>query len=185
MCKVSVIMPVYNKEKYVERAIQSVLNQTYKMLELIIINDGSTDNSLIKCKRFEDERIIIIDSENYGVSHARNLGIARATGTFITFLDADDYLDVYYLEQLLDEKSQMVISGLCAVQENLVIIEKCVPDREGIVWLKEILPSFYQEQYKTGIYGFVAGKLIKTSIIQENKIYFNENIRLAEDYDFF
>lgn len=185
MCKVSIIMPVYNKEKYVERAIESVLKQTYKDIELIIVNDGSTDNSLNKCKKFVDERIKIVNSKNYGVSHARNLGIDRASGDFITFLDADDYLDICYLEELLDERSQMIISGLCDVQKDMSIIGRRLPKHEGNISINKVLPSFYKEECKTGIYGFIAGKIVRASIIRENKIYFDESICLAEDYDFF
>lgn len=185
MCKISIIMPVYNKEKYVEKAVESVLNQTYKNFELIIINDGSTDNSTEKCKKYIDDRIVIIDTPNYGVSHARNVGIAVAKGDYITFLDGDDYLGANYLEELFDPSCQMVISGLCDVEKNALITQKRLPIYKGKKNIEQILPGFYEEECKTGIYGFVAGKIIKTSVIHNNKICFDEGINLAEDYDFF
>ena len=90
--KVSVIIPVYNKEKYIKRCLESVLNQTYSNLEIVIIDDASTDNSMNIVNGIEDERIKIISlSENRGVSIARNKGIEIATGKYICFLDADDY----------------------------------------------------------------------------------------------
>ena len=87
---ISVIIPLYNKEHFIRKTIQSVLNQSYTDYELIIINDGSTDNSLAVAKTFCDPRINIIDKKNGGVSSARNLGISVAKGEYISFLDADD-----------------------------------------------------------------------------------------------
>lgn len=86
----SVVIPVYNKSKYIERTINSVLNQTFKEFELILVDDGSTDNSLDIIKSFNDDRIVLIEQENGGPSKARNTGIKSAKGKFITFLDADD-----------------------------------------------------------------------------------------------
>ena len=78
MCKISIIMPVYNKEKYIKKAIESILNQTFKDWEMLIIDDGSTDDSLAVCRIFEDPRIHVISTENGGVSHARNIGVDKA-----------------------------------------------------------------------------------------------------------
>lgn len=90
--KVSVIIPIYNKEKYIEKCLESVLNQTYSNLEIIVVDDASTDSSLEIVKKISDERIKIIAlAENKGVSNARNEGIDLATGDYICFLDADDY----------------------------------------------------------------------------------------------
>ena len=97
--KISVIIPVYNKEKYVTRTIESVLNQTYKNLEIIIINDASTDNSKEICESFKDDRIIMINNpKNLGAGATRNLGLSKVTGDFISFVDADDYICEDYYE---------------------------------------------------------------------------------------
>ena len=80
MSKVSIIIPVYNVEKYLDKCLKSVLNQTYKNIEIIVINDGSTDNSLKICKKYKDKRIVLIDKENGGVSSARNKGLELASG---------------------------------------------------------------------------------------------------------
>ena len=87
-------MPVYNKEKYLNKSIESILNQTYKNFELIIVNDGSTDRSSQICYKFgqEDTRIKIIDIKNKGVSNARNIGLKNARGEYVQFIDADDYI---------------------------------------------------------------------------------------------
>ena len=93
--KISVIVPVYNAEKYLSDCIDSILNQTLKEIELILINDGSTDNSLQICreKASKDSRVKIINKKNEGQGYARNIGIDRAKGEFITFVDSDDYID--------------------------------------------------------------------------------------------
>lgn len=100
--KISVLVPVYNSEKYLVKCIGSILNQTYKNIELIIINDGSNDKSydIIEEYKNKDSRIIVIHTENKGVSHARNVALDNAKGNFITFVDSDDYIDEDYLDIL-------------------------------------------------------------------------------------
>lgn len=94
----SIVVPLYNKEKTITRTIQSVLDQSYSNFEIIIVNDGSTDDSLKIAHTFTDQRIKIIDKPNRGVSSARNCGIDHADGDMIAFLDADDYWDEKYLQ---------------------------------------------------------------------------------------
>lgn len=98
--KISVIIPVYNTEKFVEEAIRSIMNQTLRDIEIIIINDGSTDNSLSVIERLavEDERINVYSQNNQGVSISRNIGIEKATGKYLYFMDSDDYLESEALE---------------------------------------------------------------------------------------
>jgi len=93
--KISVIIPIYNSEKYLNRCLNSIINQTYTDLEIILVDDGSTDNSLNICKQYGkiDKRIKIIHQENAGASVARNKGIENSTGNFISFIDSDDYVD--------------------------------------------------------------------------------------------
>jgi len=95
---VSIIMPAYNAEKYIEEAIESVMQQSYVDWELIVVNDGSTDNTLSLIESFDDKRIILLNQENAGVSTARNVGLCQAKGEYITFLDADDVLPQESLE---------------------------------------------------------------------------------------
>lgn len=101
--KVSVIVPLYNAEPFLSRCIQSVLSQTWKAFELILVDDGSTDGSGAVCRKAQeqDARIVCLRQENKGVSAARNQGIDAARGEFVTFLDADDWLDPHYLERML------------------------------------------------------------------------------------
>ena len=99
---VSIILPIYNAEKYLERCLESIITQTYANIEIILINDGSTDNSIniIKEYAIKDSRIIIIDKENEGVSVARNIGILKARGKYICFVDADDYIEKSMIEKM-------------------------------------------------------------------------------------
>ena len=102
MEKISIIVPVYNVEKYLEKCLKSIISQTYKNLEIIVVNDGSIDNSLEICKKFEkiDKRIKVIDKENGGLSDARNAGLKIATGDYIGFVDSDDYISEDMFETL-------------------------------------------------------------------------------------
>ena len=100
--KITVIVPVYNVENYLEKCLDSLINQTYKNLEIIVINDGSTDNSGEICQEYaqKDNRIVYIEKENGGQAEARNIGLDRMTGTYVTFVDSDDWVEVDYVETL-------------------------------------------------------------------------------------
>ena len=93
--KISVIVPAYNMEKYIERCLDSLIGQTYHNLEIIVVDDGSNDQTGILCDRYakKDPRILVVHQENQGVSQARNVGLSRATGDYIGFMDSDDYID--------------------------------------------------------------------------------------------
>lgn len=185
MCKISIIMPVYNKEKYIKKAIESILAQTFQDWELIIVDDGSSDSSYSISKTYGDKRILVHHQENGGVSRARNTGLDLARGEYITFIDADDYIADDYLEKMYRPKADMIISGLTKVNHEGKTVLKVLPVLNGNKSLKEVASGFYQEQVKTGIYGYVAGKLIRRNVIEKNCIRFDETIRLAEDYDFY
>ena len=91
---VSIIVPIYNTEKYLRKCVDSILKQTYENLEVILVNDGSPDNSLEICREYErlDSRVKVINKKNGGLSSARNAGLEICTGKYITFVDSDDYL---------------------------------------------------------------------------------------------
>ena len=101
--KVSIIVPVYNAEKYLEKCLDSIINQTYKNLEILCVNDGSTDNSLSILTKYtkKDKRIIIETIPNSGVSKARNIAISKATGNYIMFVDSDDYVELSMVEKMI------------------------------------------------------------------------------------
>ncbi len=101
--KISVIVPIYNVEKYLNRCIDSIVNQTYRNLEIILVDDGSPDNCPLMCDKWKkkDSRIKVIHKENGGLSDARNAGIKTATGSFISFIDSDDYIDIHMYDHMM------------------------------------------------------------------------------------
>lgn len=123
---ISIIMPVYNVEHYLQDSIRSVFNQTYLNFEFIIIDDGSTDNSLLKIKEmistYHVDNVRVIQTENRGLSAARNLGIKEAIGEYIFFLDSDDFLEIYFLERMIhyitNQKSDVLIFNYRNVDES-------------------------------------------------------------------
>ena len=100
---VSIILPVYNAQNHLARCIGSILDQTYKNIELIILYDGSKDHSLPVCEEFraKDSRIVLVDKENSGVSDTRNLGLKLAGGEYVQFVDSDDYIDPDFTQLLV------------------------------------------------------------------------------------
>lgn len=126
---ISVIVPVYNSEKYIAECIDSILFQTYKNIEIILVNDGSKDNSLDVCKQYQSQyhNIITIDKKNGGASSARNVGIDNANGDFIMFVDSDDYIAPNMLETLYDYYTQtsadIIGSQLSKVTNQKVLLK--------------------------------------------------------------
>ncbi len=130
---VSIVVPVYNNEKYIKKCIQSIINQSYHNLQIIIVNDGSTDDSgcIINEYAADDTRITLINQENSGVSAARNIGILKAEGEYLTFIDGDDYVSVDYIENLVacavENSADMVITGITMVNTDESVIKEIVP----------------------------------------------------------
>ena len=128
--KISVIIPIYNVEAYLNKCLQSIADQTYSNLEIILINDGSPDGCDKLCKEWEqkDSRIIYIKKENGGVCSARNLGLDKATGNYIAFVDADDYISPLMYEKLytlmVDNKADLVICGRTRILEGRTVTYK-------------------------------------------------------------
>ena len=120
--KVSIIVPVYNAEDTIEKCVKSILNQTYKDIELLIINDGSKDKSLKILNNLskKDNRIVVIDKQNEGVSKTRNLGIEKSSGDYIMFIDNDDYIEKDYIESFIKiaEDNDIVVGGYKRIDEN-------------------------------------------------------------------
>lgn len=116
----SIIIPLYNKENHIEQTLKSVMSQTFNDFEIVIINDGSTDNSVLKVKQFEDDRIKLFSKENGGASSARNLGLEKASGSLIAFLDADDIWEDNHLSELHRLTVDFPECGLYASRYNTV-----------------------------------------------------------------
>lgn len=194
--KFSIIMPIYNADRYLERAIVSVLNQTYPNWELLCIDDGSEDMSLSICQKFGevDKRVRIFSKENSGVSDSRNIGIDNATGEKIIFLDADDYLDPRILEVFskYSSNTSLLIANFYLIYENRMIpgreitYDLLMGQKENNNLIKFIIS---QSQWrKSDWYGncrTVWGKCFTTDIIRENGIRFNQELKVGEDMLFF
>lgn len=180
--KVSIIIPVYNTEKYLRDCLNSVLNQTYNNLEIILINDGSTDSSLKICKEYskKDNRIIVIDKKNTGVSNSRNRGIEISSGTYITFLDSDDYLEQDAIEIMVKTIQKENVN---AVRTNFLI------DGKKSKINSELLKKYTKSEFKELIYHILNADisaymwlfLIEKEIIDKNYLRLNENLIMMED----
>lgn len=191
MPKISIIIPIYNKKAYINKCLDSILDQIYENFEVILINDGSTDGSAEICNDYKerDERIKVIHIEKSGVSNARNIGLDVAKGEYIQFVDSDDYLHKEMLSEeikiIKEHNPDITISGISKVNHKEELIREVLPRLKGIKNRTEMLEDFAREQFETGIYGCISNKLIKRSIIENVSLRFNNKINLAEDLDFY
>ena len=181
MSKISVIIPVYNVEEYLSECIGSVLNQTYKDLQIICINDGSTDNSLkiLNDYAVKDSRIVLVSQENQGVSTARNKGINVAEGEYITFLDPDDWFEPELIEFALKaiNNSHSDIAIFCP---NYLKNNKKEINKEQLEYLSEAKEKRYKH-YRNNLVNYSWDKLYRTDFIKKNNIKFCEQIDQTED----
>lgn len=184
---VSVIVPVYNGEKYLNECIESIRNQSLKNIEIICVNDGSKDHSLeiLKNHANEDSRIKVIDKENSGVSRTRQMGLDNAHGEYVAFVDADDKIDsvAYEVSYNIVKKENSDI--ICFGWENFTdtnkdIIRNNHSPKEKIFNISVDKNAWKKaKRQRESIY--IWNKLYKRSLIQENKISFNYNLKIAED----
>ncbi len=184
---ISVVIPVYNSEKYLKECLKSVVLNTYANLEVILIDDGSSDNSSKICDEISqlDKRIIVIHQNNKGVSYARNRGIDLARGKYIAFIDSDDTVSVDYFEKLLksleDRGGDLSICSVSHVQGSET---KCDTLRNMVVDFEKIdddtKRNFLVLNEKYYLYGPV-NKLYKTEIIKKNKLGFPADTSYGED----
>lgn len=180
MVKVSIIVPVYNVERYIRKCIDSILTQTFHNFELLLINDGSNDESGVICEEYavKDNRIKVFHKKNGGVSSARNLGIEKASGQWITFIDADDWIDKETLEKCLEASNdeELVRFGMKYVfEDNSYVVDVRLND----TWdYADFFSKVFSRQTALG----VCGGLYLRSIFLTNKISFNSNYTLGEDW---
>ena len=187
MVKVSIIVPIYNLEKKLERCLCSLKEQTYHNLQVILIDDGSNDRSLEICKRFEEEdkRFQVLHHQNRGVSYTRNRGIECATGKYIMFVDGDDICLGDMVENYVKVAEQyctdVVIGAIKIIEPDGSYLIK-YPKIEG-----EIPQNIFWEHVcmdESGIYGYVPNKMYRLSLIRDNQIQFDEKITAQEDFAF-
>lgn len=190
--KISVIIPVYNREKYIAECIDSVINQTYSNLEIICVDDKSTDSSLEVLNEYalKDNRIKIVAlNENGGVSNARNKGIENSTGDFLAFIDSDDTIDNNMFSEMIkaqqDTDVDIILSDLSMVSGGKIQNMKISIDPERVYYKSEIrnciLPRFtYDGSDNLGLFAF-STKLYKKTTIVDNGILFDTDIAYEED----
>jgi len=183
---ISVIVPLYNKEPFVERCLDSVLSQTYGDFELLVIDDGSTDGSRKRVLEREDPRIRLIAKPNGGVSSARNLGMREAKGEYVAFLDADDAWYAGHLEVLVQGADRypdaaILSNTLVYHWSQYEVPESEAPDLSAVSWQEEhYLHSLSQGKFPIHI----GSILFRHALLKEKKIIFCESMRLAEDVNF-
>lgn len=180
--KVSIIVPIYNAEKFLDKCIQSIINQTYSNLEIILVNDGSTDKSLEICNKYKgiDRRIIVINKNNGGVSSARNKGLELASGNYIGFVDSDDFISEYMYEKMvkamIQNNADVVECGYFTCDSNYKNIER-----------HELTDSIINGEYQCS-YMYLSNK--NTTNYNVNKLYKKSlfdglrypNLKFSEDF---
>ena len=188
---ISIIVPIYNVEKYLRQCLDSIQDQSYQNFECLLINDGSPDNSADICKEYvsKDPRFRYIEKENGGVSSARNLGIECSVGAYITFIDSDDWVDSDYLEvlynALIDENADISVSTYKRfhMADNCWYFHSFQRGYEKRVFTnQELIDEFIALDTFDYSYRFVCGKLVRKCLL--DKIAFNEKTTLGEDMEF-
>ena len=178
MKKVSIIIPCYNCEKYIIKTLESAVSQDYTNIEIIVINDGSTDNCSSVVKTIKDDRVHLIEQENQGVSFSRNKGIAMAKGEYVVFLDADDLLHPIFLEKRVFSLSK---SSAIAYASSVVLVDK---SGEKIEENKNYFAANKSSQileFKNEIITCPSSYLFKTESLKKHKIKFNKNLQSSAD----
>lgn len=183
---VSIIVPVYNGEQFIERSITSVLNQTHSKIELIVVNDGSNDSTedIVLEMKEKDTRIKYFKKINSGVSSARNFGMEIATGKYVGFVDADDYIDYKMIEILLKKAENFncdIVSCLYEKKYNDKNVKEEVELEPGYYNRNALEEYVYPNYFNYSLPLNIVTKLFKKSIIKKYSLKFNEDLRFGED----
>lgn len=209
---VSIVLPVYNAQNHIARCLESICAQTWQELEIIVLNDGSKDQSLPVCDAFraKDPRILLVDKENSGVSDTRNLGLKLASGKYVQFVDSDDYLDPDFTERLVTAAEEnaadlviapykMVIPAgaskpeqvLDKIQDELGVMTVARPPevREygflpAGVYDKDTFARRLMDKPASYFYGVLWNKLYRRDLLQDHAICFTSEVKWAEDFVF-
>lgn len=184
---VSIIVPVYNIADHLDRMVTAILNQSYKKIEVLLINDGSTDNSLELCQDFkkQDDRIKVFDQANSGVSVARNRGIQESNGEYLFFFDGDDYVENDIIETMvknISPKIDMVVCGI-TIHNNYLANQvelRGIKESEKMISMEELAYNYW-EYYKLGVINSPCNKLFRKKQINQYQLNFPEGIKMGED----
>ena len=190
---VTIVVPIYNMEKYLDRCIQSILKQDYENIEIILVNDGSIDNSLDICKKYkkDNNNIIIIDKKNEGVSIARNEGIKNAKGEWIMFVDPDDYLENNIVSTLVNSarNSEDIVSCSCKIDKGNIITDAhffkksfiaCTLEDKERLFLQLLDLNYEQVNAYTAI-GVPWAKIYRTDFFNKNNLLFDRKLKRMQD----
>lgn len=181
MPQISIIVPIYNSETTIKRCVDSILNQNYTDFECILVDDGSTDDTsyIIDSYTHVDKRIKTIHKRNGGVSSARNMGLANATGEWIVFIDSDDYINPSHLTNLINESenTDLLVCGFVDIKKNEKRTHSHINSKYNS---QEQIKDFL---CKTDFLEYMIpwDKMFKHSVIKDNKLSFDENLSLSED----
>lgn len=188
---VSVIVPVYNPGEWFEDCINSILRQTYQCIEVILVDDGSTDGSAQKCDLYaeQDDRVQVIHVKNGGVSKARNIGIQAAKGDFLLFIDSDDWIEENLLTDALrrietDESELAIYAMQIDKYKNGNITTKDMRYKKDTVFLPEEIADNFEELYYNDYLSSSCTKVFRKSIIDMYQLKFDENLVMYEDLCF-
>lgn len=180
---VSIIVPAYNASKTIGACLESIVNQTYNNYEVIVINDGSVDDTLDIINAYEQhiKRITIIDKDNGGVSSARNIGLKNARGEYVTFVDADDRIEKTFLQNICSIKTHPISYDLVLVGAEIQSTEIRMVALNFEARNENEINQLLRSNYNSVLFKAPWAKLFKKSIIDDNDIRFDENLFFGED----
>lgn len=178
---VSIIIPMYNSERYIINCLNSVISQNYQNIEVLVVDDGSNDNSYTLCQKASEESncLKVLHKENGGVSSARNFGLDNCSGELITFVDADDYIEPYHIASLVEALKDDIdcsICGYCLDYSGIYNVYACTQT----LYL-DVRQAMYNMLIPTMYQGFVCNKMFRRSIIEANQVRLREDIFYCED----
>lgn len=186
--KVSVIVPIYQKENYIDKAVKTLLEQTYSQIEILLIDDGSGDTSLLKCRMWEEResKVHVYHHNNRGVSYTRNVGILYASGDYLMFMDADDTLAENAIEKMVYEMEKnhtdMCVCGY--LRENYGQITDYLPSTSGVFSKTQFLEQNFKKLYQKHILHNIGTKMYRRDILLEKNVCFREGYTVCEDIIF-
>lgn len=185
---VSIIIPCYNAQNYLEECLDSIIDQSFKNFEVIAINDGSSDKTLEILKKYsiKDERVKFFDQDNSGVSYTRNRGINLASGNYIMFVDADDYIGETYVMDLvnfmLKDNYDLITTGLTLCDEDGNILKRVqYSNKSQELYFSSIFETVVNKLY----FSYCSKTLYKRKFILDSNVLFNTKLKIGEDFLFF
>ncbi len=184
---VSIIVPIYNGEKSIERCLCSLRGQTYKNIEILVVNDGSTDNTAKILNKYEalDSRFHMMHKENSGVSDSRNLALQQASGEYVQFVDGDDWIPAHATQCFVDaiqQNCELVICDYFRVVDQTIMIRGHI-DKDGVLTRTEFA-QYMMKAPANYYYGVLWNKLFRMDLIREHELHFPQELDWCEDLQF-